>query len=386
MGSATRQDDWLASWPEGSALATLIRSHAWSSTPLGSIETWPPGLRTAAAIMLSARRPTSILWGPAYVLLYNDAMRPLVVAKHPAALGRPLHEVFPSLWERLSPALRDAVTTGSGEQRQIPWPCQPGAGPEADKARRLAYRLTPIRDEEGSVGGLLVLARAVSAPDKTDHEQHLASIFARAAAGLAEIGLDGRFLDVNGELCRILGRPREALLLSGLPDVTHPDDAQAGRRLRTRAAETGERLSLNERYLRPDGAVVWASCNMIRLKSEPGRPCVLLAVIFDFAKREAPARTLIESVPQLVWRAAGLGEWTWASAQWAAATGLSDEESRGLGWLDAIHPDDRDATMSAWDMVRTRGFLEIEHRIHHAGGCHAERAGQPRSVRARGRR
>ena len=251
MGDATGGDRRLAAWPEGSALAALIRSRDWSATPLGSIATWSAGLRTAAAVMLNARQPTSIVWGPSCNLLYNDALRPLIGARHPAALGSPLHETFPGVWESVGPTLTDAIKAGtvkpgrSGGKRLTLRPCQPWMDPRTGKKHRLAFRLTPIRDVGGSVEGLLVPMRAV--------------------------------------------------------------------------AESGARV-----------------------------------------------RMLLDRVPQLVWRADGSGQWTWASPQWTAATGLSDEKSRGLGWLNAIHPDDRRATMSAWRQVAAKGLLEVEHRIWHA--------------------
>ena len=246
MDDAMGQDRRLAAWPEGSALAALIRSRDWSATPLGSIETWSAGLRTAAAIMLNVRRPTSIVWGPSCNLLYNDALRPLIGPSHPMALGTPLRETFPSMWESIGPALIDAVKTGrSGMKRIVLRPCRPGTDPRTGRERRLALRLTPIRNGEESVEGFLI-------------------------------------------------------------------------------------------------------------------------PMYVVAKSGAPGRVLLERVPQLIWLADGSGLWTWASPQWTATTGLSDKESRGLGWLNAIHPDDRRATMSAWKQVATRGILEVEHRIWHA--------------------
>jgi PAS domain S-box-containing protein len=44
-------------------------------------------------------------------------------------------------------------------------------------------------------------------------------------------------------------------------------------------------------------------------------------------------------------------------------SGLSHERSLGFGWLDAIHPDDRDATLAAWQQAAETGSYEIEHRI-----------------------
>jgi PAS domain S-box-containing protein len=80
-------------------------------------------------------------------------------------------------------------------------------------------------------------------------------------------------------------------------------------------------------------------------------------------KSEECFRTLAEGIPQLVFRACSSGERTWGSPQWIAYTGLSGEQSLGLGWLDAIHPDDRAATMTAWMEAETDGLFSVEHRV-----------------------
>jgi two-component sensor histidine kinase len=75
---------------------------------------------------------------------------------------------------------------------------------------------------------------------------------------------------------------------------------------------------------------------------------------------------LADIIPQLVWRSAGDGQWIWASPNWLAYTGQSNEESLGRGWLDPVHPDDRDATLRAWHEAPKVGGLDIEHRIRRA--------------------
>jgi len=81
---------------------------------------------------------------------------------------------------------------------------------------------------------------------------------------------------------------------------------------------------------------------------------------------ETRLRSLIEGIPHLVFRSRSSGERIWGSPQWISFTGLSEEESLGLGWLDAIHPDDRAATMRAWAEAEARGLLSVEHRVYRA--------------------
>ncbi|TJZ91446.1 PAS domain S-box protein [Paracoccus gahaiensis] len=78
---------------------------------------------------------------------------------------------------------------------------------------------------------------------------------------------------------------------------------------------------------------------------------------------EARLKTLVEGIPQLVWRACDKGNWTWVSPQWLDFTGQSPEDSLGGGWYDAVHPDDRDMARLAWDAAPARGWLDVEYRI-----------------------
>jgi PAS domain S-box-containing protein len=82
--------------------------------------------------------------------------------------------------------------------------------------------------------------------------------------------------------------------------------------------------------------------------------------------REEQLRTLIMGIPQLVWRSHDGGQWTWSSPQWLDYTGQVFEQAAELGWLQAIHPEDRERTMAAWDNAAASGGIHVEHRIWHA--------------------
>ena len=93
-------------------MSTLMRSIDWKNTPLGPIETWPDTLATALSICLASRFPVIIGWGPQLLLLYNEAYRPILGAKHPHALGQPCYEVFEEVVPILQPMLDGVLATG----------------------------------------------------------------------------------------------------------------------------------------------------------------------------------------------------------------------------------------------------------------------------------
>ncbi|SMQ76501.1 PAS domain S-box-containing protein [Sphingopyxis terrae subsp. ummariensis] len=76
--------------------------------------------------------------------------------------------------------------------------------------------------------------------------------------------------------------------------------------------------------------------------------------------------TLVDGMPQLVWRARDTGAWSWSSRQWQAFTGQSAEQSRGSGWLAAVHPEDREPVRRAWTRALQDDRFEADHRLYHA--------------------
>lgn len=58
-------------------------------------------------------------------------------------------------------------------------------------------------------------------------------------------------------------------------------------------------------------------------------------------KQETLYRTLIESIPHIIWLENAAGEAVFINKTWSQTTGLSEAESLGYGWNKALHPDDK---------------------------------------------
>jgi len=80
-------------------------------------------------------------------------------------------------------------------------------------------------------------------------------------------------------------------------------------------------------------------------------------------------RTLIETSASIVWTTTAAGELTPPQASWTAFTGQPQGEYAGTGWLEAVHPEDRDATLNAWrEAVAGPAVYSVEHRLRRADG------------------
>lgn len=122
------------------------------------------------------------------------------------------------------------------------------------------------------------------------------------------------------------------------------------------------------------GSRVYIEGSVWPLKDADGAPKGFLKIGQDMTLRRQHEMALMESeerfrllattVPHLVFRSTTQGKRTWASPQWEAYTGMTDEQSEGYGWLDAIHPDDRNVALAKWDEAGTDGESYYgEHRI-----------------------
>jgi hypothetical protein len=86
-------------------MAALVRAYDWGSTPLGAIDTWSIELLTVVNLTLSSPSPARTMWGPDFILIYNDAYRPIPGPRHPEALGKSAHS-----WKRPMQPVRPSST------------------------------------------------------------------------------------------------------------------------------------------------------------------------------------------------------------------------------------------------------------------------------------
>ncbi len=84
---------------------------------------------------------------------------------------------------------------------------------------------------------------------------------------------------------------------------------------------------------------------------------------------ERRLRSLIEATAQIVWNTNAEGEWLDDCPSWTLFTGQSEEERRVYGWLDVVHPDDKERTQVVWARaVSERTPVTVEYRLWHRDG------------------
>lgn len=144
-----------------SEMARRVRAFDWSQTPLGPIGTWPRSLTSSVALCLRSPFQMAIYWGHDLTCIYNDAERAVLGELHPRALGRPAREVLGDAWEVVGPQL--AAVTERGESiwaEDQPLTFDHRGGVEVSY---FTYSYSPIIDDDGSVGGALLVTQETTA-------------------------------------------------------------------------------------------------------------------------------------------------------------------------------------------------------------------------------
>jgi PAS domain S-box-containing protein len=163
------------------------------------------------------------------------------------------------------------------------------------------YRVTGVGGLELVTDGTGAAARADLKPSSPSWETGVyRTIFRTAAVGLARVGPDGTFIEVNDRVCEITGYPREEMEGLRFQAITHPDDLEedlgnAGDLLSGRS----QTYAMDKRYIRKDGSIVWVRLAGSLIRDEAGEPDFFVAVVEDITDRKEAEFALEESERQL---------------------------------------------------------------------------------------
>ncbi|MHB1047920.1 MAG: LytS/YhcK type 5TM receptor domain-containing protein [Thermoanaerobaculia bacterium] len=163
----------------------------------------------------------------------------------------------------------------------------------------LANRLRRERSADGLAGGTGVAPGEVadlgsrsdhaSPPDASREAERLfRAVFDQAVVAVAQVETTtGRFLRVNQRYADFVGYSREELSTLRFQDVTHPEDvARDLERMEDLRAARVPAFTVDKRYLRKDGTIVWGSLAVSPMW-EPGEPPTTnISMVLDITERK----------------------------------------------------------------------------------------------------
>ena len=235
-----------------------------------------------------------------------------------------------------------------------------------------------LRDEHAE------LEKQVKLLGKTQEE--LSAFFNHAPIGITwrEFDEDGNpsIHHVNQRFCDIVGlSAEEAEDVENMLRVTHPDDRPNQREL-TAELYAGKRnlFSMEKRYLRTDGALVWANLTIVVLRNQKGQMTHHFGMLEDITERkkatnllaikEARWRTYLNTASEILHAITPEGRIKWVSEAITSKLGYAPEKVIGERYLDYVHPDHVDTWNQFFQDILSRGAssVSIEYRVRHADG------------------
>jgi PAS domain S-box-containing protein len=244
-----------------------------------------------------------ILDGEHRVRHWNKCMERFSGLASGDVLDRPLWESFPALKHSLlRTAVEDALASGA-----------PGV-----LSHTLHPSLFPLRCKDGRPmlhdvlvrqlsleGGPYCLLQVKDATERRHAQETLGrsraryrAAFENAAIGICEVAPLGHFLRINDRLCAILGYTREELLARRIQDITYAEDLGPNlAALQSLFAGTLPSFTMEKRYVRKDGSLVWCNVTCSAVLSAENAPVLAIGTVEDISRRkqaEAEREQLLE--------------------------------------------------------------------------------------------
>ena len=133
-----------------------------------------------------------------------------------------------------------------------------------------------------------------------ESEKKFRSIFEQAAMGVARLGLDGAWLEVNQKLCAILGYPQQSLLSKCCQDLTHPEDLPMFQAAVNQIINN-EIIShtSKKRYYKGSGDIVWVKVTISLVRNINNQPDYFISITEDITSQKTEEARQLSLTEQL---------------------------------------------------------------------------------------
>ena len=161
--------------------------------------------------------------------------------------------------------------------------------------------VAPVHGPGGEVAGAVVIVRDQTAEKlrqeaARERESVFRALFEQRAVGVTHVDTrTGRFLRVNDRFAEILGYTPEEVRALSFQDVTHPDDLPSDRaRVEALLAGRMREYTIDKRYVRKDGSVVWVTLSLSPMWAPGDPPSTHIAMVLDVTERKGAEEKLAD--------------------------------------------------------------------------------------------
>ncbi|WPU66600.1 PAS domain-containing sensor histidine kinase [Peredibacter starrii] len=197
--------------------------------------------------------------------------------------------------------------------------------------------------------------------------------------------------DTNGDIDYVSkqaidysGTSREEQLGMKWLQFVHPDDKEKALSTWMKAVHSGQMFDMEYRLRRHDNKYFWMKACAVPIHDPDGKITKWFGTctdINDSKLAQIRYERNIDITPALLWATNQDGSNIYLNQQWLDFTGQTPEEGHGKGWLNTIHPDDRERISKLVQEAQAkREKFRFEYRIKHKDGVYrwAVDSGNPR--------
>lgn len=216
-----------------------------------------------------------------------------------------------------------------------------------------------------------VIGRRQAEDALRESQERFSRAFKDAAIGMALVGTDGQWLQVNPALCALVGYTEQELLATTFQAITHPDDLDADLAF-VRQMLAGEipTYHMEKRYFHKQGHIVWILLTGSLVRDPVSNPLYFIAQIQDITERkqveealrksEARYRQLIELSPDAIYVLDDRGTFTLTNPAGCALLGYTEQELVGMSVVHTYRAEERPTVAERLQQLKMGRPLRFE--------------------------
>jgi len=300
------------------------------------------------------------------VTLANGVAQQLTGWTQDAAFGLPLEAIFQIINEHTRQPVENPVQRVLREGRTVGLANHTVLIARDGRERPIDDSGAPIRTAKGDVGGVVLVFRDITERRRLERENAERAAAARLLASIVESShdaivsksLDGIIQTWNSAAEQLFGYTAEQAVGRPITLIIPPERADEEDQIIARI-RAGQRVDhFDTVRLRSDGQPVHVSLTISPVRDEGGRIVGASKIARDIAERkqaeaalgesERRFRTLAGHAPVGIFQTDAEGNCLFVNERWCAMAGMSPEQARGQGWVNALHPEDRDRIRQEW--------------------------------------
>jgi PAS domain S-box-containing protein len=120
-----------------------------------------------------------------------------------------------------------------------------------------------------------------------ESEKKFRNAFNHSGIGMAIVGLNGNFIEVNDNFPKIFGYTKKEFSEKKILQITHPDDLEKSRiKIQELLANKYDSFHVEKKYLAKNGKIIWGELNASLVKDAENQPIYFIAQLQDITERK----------------------------------------------------------------------------------------------------